>query len=38
MVLMVLLSPRIRPKSPMNRAFFFLVLPWYKYHLCQRAV
>jgi hypothetical protein len=29
MVLMVQLSPRIRPKSPMNRAFACLVLPWY---------
>jgi hypothetical protein len=38
MVLMVLLSPRIRPKSPMNRAFVCLVLPWYKYHLCQRVL
>ena len=28
-VSMVLLSPRIRPKSPMNRAFVCLVLPWY---------
>jgi hypothetical protein len=38
MVLMVLLSPRIRPKSPMNRAFVCLVLPWYKYHLSQSSV
>jgi len=38
MVLMVLLSPRIRPKSPMNRAFVCLVLPWYKYDLCQRVL
>jgi|GEM_PF-6924368 hypothetical protein len=33
--LMALLSPRIRPKSPMNRAFVSLVLPWKEYHLCR---